>query len=177
MEEGPLAFLDQFRGTTKTLPAAYPANVRRLYAPVDKVHDALAHLLRFAEQSIVVAMFGFDDDALAAILDGKLRSSNCFVQMTLDSTQAGGVHERALLNREHYPANSIAIGHSEHGAIMHLKQIVIDGYYTICGSTNWSTSAETKQDNDLTVIADHVVAAEARARVDAIHANILAQRR
>ncbi len=166
-----LAVFDKFRHSP---PApGYPSNIARFFSPIDDVHGALAHLLRFAEQSIVVAMFGFDDPNLAAILDGKLRSPHCYVQLTLDSTQAGGVHERALLDHEHFPSNSIAIGGSEHGAIMHLKQIVIDGYYTICGSTNWSTSAETRQDNEITVIADHVIAAEARARVDVIHANIL----
>lgn len=170
-----LANLDEFRSTPT--PANYPPNIRRLYSPIDKVHDALAHLLRFAEQSIVVAMFGFDDPDLAAILDGKLRSPHCYVQLTLDSSQAGGVHERALLNTEAYPSNSIAIGRSEHGAIMHLKQIVIDGYYTICGSTNWSTGAEVKQDNEITVIADHVIAAEARTRMDCIHANILTKQK
>lgn len=170
----PLANLDEFRGNP-VLPPNYPANIRRLYSPVDKVHEALAHLLRFAQQSIVVAMFGFDDPDLAAILDGKLRNPHCYVQLTLDSTQAGGVHERALLDHERFPANSIAVGRSEHGAIMHLKQIIIDGWLTVCGSTNWSIGAETKQDNEITVIADHVIAAEARARVDAIHANILAK--
>ena len=46
---------------------------------------------------------------------------------------------------------------------------------TVSVTTNWSTGAETKQDNEITVIADHVIAAEARARVDAIHANVLAK--
>jgi phosphatidylserine/phosphatidylglycerophosphate/cardiolipin synthase-like enzyme len=173
MADSPLAKLDEFRGSQA--PANYPPNIRRLYSPVDKVQDALACMLRLADQSIAVAMFGFDDPVLAGILDGKLRSPHCYVQLTLDSTQGGGVHERALLAAENYPANSIAIGRSERGDIMHLKQIVIDGYYTICGSTNWSIRAETKQDNEITIIADHVIAAEARARMDCIHANILAK--
>lgn len=166
-----LTSLDVFR---KTLPpAGYPQNIRRLYAPVDDVHGAFLQLIKGAQQSLVVAMYGFDDAELAMAIRAKMMNPHCYVQLTLDATQAAGVHEKKLLAAEDYPATNIAIGHSEHSAIMHLKMIVIDGWLTIGGSTNWSTSAETKQDNEMTVIADPYIAAEARARVDAIHANML----
>jgi phosphatidylserine/phosphatidylglycerophosphate/cardiolipin synthase-like enzyme len=163
--------LDQYRRVPAV--AGYPDNLRTLYAPVDDVHGALVALLGSARNSLVLAMYGFDDDALAAVLQRKLNQEHCYVQLTLDKSQAGGVHERALLAQENYPASSIAIGTSEHGAIMHMKLCLIDGIYLVTGSTNWSASAEAKQDNQLTVIADPYVCAEARARVDAIHANIL----
>lgn len=120
-------------------------------------------------------MYGFDDPDLAEVLRRKLLQAHCYVQLTLDKSQAFGVHERKLLEQQDYPASSIAIGTSEHGAIMHMKLCLIDGIYLVTGSTNWSTSAETKQDNQLTVIADPYVAAEARSRVDAVHASILAR--
>ena len=168
-----LASLDIFR---KTLPpAGYPSNIRRLYAPIDDVHGALLQLIKATRQSLVLAMYGFDDEELAAAIRAKLLNPSCYVQMTLDATQAAGVHEKKLLAGEDYPATNIAIGHSEHAAIMHLKLIVIDGWLTIGGSTNWSASAETKQDNEMTIIADPYIAAESRARIDAIHANILAK--
>lgn len=168
-----LAELDQFKRAG--FPPQYPPNMRSFYAPVDDVAGALRAMFTAARSSLVVAMFGFDDPALADIIKTKLASPEIFVQLTLDSTQAGGVHEKALLATESYPASSIAVGQSEGHAIMHLKLAVIDGIYRVSGSTNWSVSAMTKQDNELTVVEDPFVCAEARARIDAIHANMLSR--
>jgi phosphatidylserine/phosphatidylglycerophosphate/cardiolipin synthase-like enzyme len=71
--------------------------------------------------------------------------------------------------------NSVAIGSSEKGAIMHRKMLLVDGIWRVTGSTNWSTSGETLQDNELTVTQSASVVAEARTVLDIEHDSALAQ--
>jgi hypothetical protein len=43
---------------------ATPRTRARFYSPVDEVHDALAALIASASKSVVVSMYGYDDDQL-----------------------------------------------------------------------------------------------------------------
>jgi phosphatidylserine/phosphatidylglycerophosphate/cardiolipin synthase-like enzyme len=175
MALGALGELDRFKAGP--FPQGYPPGARTFYSPVDDVHGALAAVLQSANSSVVISMYGYDDPELNKVLRSKLEDDKIFVQLSLDSTQAAGRAERPLLGQweNDGTGNSIAIGHSEKGAIMHLKLAIVDGLDVITGSTNWSTSGETKQDNQLTVVRDPLVAAEARARVDIIHDDMLKQ--
>lgn len=164
-----LASLDQYK--TGGFPADYLPMVRTWYSPVDDVHGALRDVVASATQSLTIAMYGFDDDELTDIIKAKLADPTIVVQLTLDSSQAGGVHEREILARESYPASSVAIGRSERGQIMHLKEVVVD---VITGSTNWSNSGEALQDNAMVLIRDRAIAHEATTRIAGIHHHMLA---
>jgi hypothetical protein len=51
----------------------------------------------------------------------------------------------------------------------------VDGVYTVKGSTNRSLSGEEKQDNELTLSRNAVIAAETRAILDLNHDFMLKQ--
>jgi phosphatidylserine/phosphatidylglycerophosphate/cardiolipin synthase-like enzyme len=167
--------LDIFKVTSP--PSGYPANMRTFYSPEDFVPQVLQTVLSSVSTSVVVAMYGFDDDVLAAMLDTALKNPGIYVQITLDQSQAAGVHEKELLAKyaNEMTGNSVAIGNSERGAIMHRKMVIVDGLWRISGSTNWSTSGETLQDNELTIIRDALVCSEARPILDIEHDSALKQ--
>lgn len=167
--------LDQFM--TVQPPSGSLEVLRSFYAPIDDVHGVLKAVISSAEHSIVVSMFGYDDDELAALLNTALLNPAMYVQITLDSSQASGAHEKAILEKYRHTmtGNSVAIGRSEKGAIVHRKMVLVDGLWWVGGSTNWSVSGETLQDNELTVIRDAMHCTKARTVLDIAHDHILAK--
>lgn len=157
-------------------PPDYPAWQRTFFSPEDDVHGVLTSLLSSCSQSLVLNMYGYDDEQLDGIIRQLAQSPRVYLQISLDSTQAGGVHEHKLLSGiESMPSCNIAIGQSTEHAISHLKVAIVDGLYVVSGSTNWSLAGEQKQDNILTITNDRVLAAETRAILDRNHAAMLAQ--
>jgi phosphatidylserine/phosphatidylglycerophosphate/cardiolipin synthase-like enzyme len=169
--------LGQYKAEGRFLDG-YPDDERTFFAPRDNVHGLLVALLGTAQHSIVVNMFGYDDDELNKIIQAKLADEHVYVQMSLDRSQASGVHEKQVLAswRNDAFGNSIAVGTSSvHNAISHLKIVIVDGVYTVKGSTNWSLSGEQQQDNELTLSRNAVIAAETRAILDLNHDFMLKQ--
>lgn len=167
-----LSVLGQYR-KRGPWPPDYPADRLTFWAPDDDLHGVLLEMIRSASRSLVLAMYGFADDELAAALHEKLDDPGVYVSLTLDSSQAAGVHERAILAKASFPSNSVAIGQSEKHRIMHLKVLICDGTDLVTGSTNWSAAGESLQDNELTVARSAVLAADARHKIDLVHEAML----
>lgn len=117
------------------------------YVGRDDVHGILKHVLSRVQVSLYLNMFGFDDDELNDIIMQKAADPNITVLITLDKSQAGGVHEKTILNsdmaKDPVGFNAhFAIGESATHQISHTKGFVADGRVAAEGSTNWSTSGE-----------------------------------
>jgi phosphatidylserine/phosphatidylglycerophosphate/cardiolipin synthase-like enzyme len=169
-----LTDLDSFK--TGGFAQDYPANVRRFYSPQDDVHGAIKALLSGAKQSVYISMYGEDDPELTQIILDKAQDPNIFVQVNLDKTQAAGQAEAPLVAKlKACPLTRVAVGMSQFHKINHLKMAVIDGLFTLSGSTNWSADGESKQNNEASIHCDRAIAHEAINILTIEHQTMLSQ--
>jgi hypothetical protein len=126
------------------------------YVGRDDVHDILKHIMSRVSVSLYLNMFGYDDDELNDILMKIAFDPTITMLVTLDKSQAGGKHEKALLDADREknlalfnthvvtqsPVREITIGQSATHQISHTKGFVADGKVAGEGSTNWSVSGE-----------------------------------
>lgn len=113
----------------------------------DDVHDLLKHVLSRVTVSLFLNMFGYDDEELNDILMQLAADPTITTMYTLDQSQAGGAHEKAILDSDvgQNPAAynaSFVIGESATHQISHTKGFVADARIGGEGSTNWSASGE-----------------------------------
>lgn len=161
----------------------------------DDVHGILLSLLHTETLAFRLNMFGYDDDELNDAIVAMIHRPSIFIQGTLDRSQAGGVHERALLAANATTpewSSSFAVGQSETHQISHTKGGICSGLgIGFEGSTNWSASGEgtgislkadvtnppgfKAQNNTLLLSTNPVYLARFTARLDAEHKIALAQ--
>ena len=141
-----LAELAQFTREGSYAPDASP-DFHLFYVGRDDVHGVLTYLWGRVGQSAYLNMFGFDDEALNDLVMKAVEDAQVTTVITLDKSQAGGMHEARLLASDVTKdpvafAAHIAVGTSSTSQISHTKGAVLDGRVGFEGSTNWSTSGE-----------------------------------
>lgn len=117
------------------------------YVGRDDVHAVLRYLLARVSLSLYLNMFGYDDEELDALVMCAAADPTVTTLVTLDKSQAGGVHEKKILAADvaKDPAafnTHFVVGTSATNQISHTKGGVLDGLVGVEGSTNWSTSGE-----------------------------------
>ena len=113
----------------------------------DDVHGVLKYLLSRATASLYLNMFGYDDEELNAECMRCACDASVTTVITLDKSQAGGKHEKAILDSDARQdpvafRTHVVIGQSATHQITHTKGGVLDGRVGFEGSTNWSASGE-----------------------------------
>jgi hypothetical protein len=134
-----------------TREGAFASNASRdfhlFYVGRDDVHGILKYLLSRATTSLYLNMFGYDDEELNAECMRCVVDASVTTVITLDKSQSGGKHEKAILDSD-IAADPVAfnthvvVGQSATHQISHTKGGVLDGRVGFEGSTNWSASGE-----------------------------------
>lgn len=127
-------------------PAA-SADWHLFYVGRDNVHEILKHVLSRVTVSLYLNMFGYDDEELNDLIMKIVHDPRITTIITLDKSQAGGVHEKRLLESDAAQdpvafSTHFVIGQSATHQISHTKGFVADGRVGGEGSTNWSASGE-----------------------------------
>lgn len=118
------------------------------YVGRDDVHGILKYLLSRARVSLYLNMYGYDDEELNDECMRCAGDPSITTLITLDQSQAGGVHEKKILdsdmarNPAAFNTHVIVIGQSATRQISHTKGGVLDGRVGFEGSTNWSSASE-----------------------------------
>lgn len=145
----------------KTYATTASKDFHLFYVGRDDVHDILKYILSRVSVSLFLNMFGYDDDELNDIIMTIAHDPTVTMLITLDKSQAGGAHEKALLASDvaknpsafntsittgaqmaNLDAKQFVIGQSATHQISHTKGFVADGKVGAEGSTNWSSSGE-----------------------------------
>ena len=145
----------------KTYSSTASKDFHLFYVGRDDVHDILKHILSRVSVSLYLNMFGYDDDELNDIIMTIAHDPTITMLITLDKSQSGGAHEKALLASDvaknpslfntsittgaqmaQLNARQVTIGQSATHQISHTKGFVADGKVGAEGSTNWSASGE-----------------------------------
>jgi hypothetical protein len=163
----------------------------------DDCHGILHYLIQLERLSLKLNMFGYDDEELNMDILDLFKDPAVRVQVSLDRSQAGGVHEKKIIafDQQNDAADfnsSFVILESATHQISHTKGGVLLGQgIGFEGSMNWSNSGEgtgislkadvknpkgfKSQNNTLLVSTNPVFLTRFSAQLDAEHQIGLAQ--
>lgn len=190
-----LAELAQFARSGKLTPGYGDHYI--FFVGHDDVHGILHYLIPKETLSFKMNMFGYDDEELNQDILNLFNNPSVRVQISLDKSQAGGVHEKKILDANKKLAiddysNSFTVLQSETHQISHTKGgVFLSQGIGFEGSTNWSSSGEgtgislkpdianpsgfKAQNNTLVVSTNPIFLARFTAQLDQEHDIGLAQ--
>lgn len=117
------------------------------FTHVDDIQSIILLKINNAEDFIDVAMYMFTDFVLASALV-EARERGIEIRIYLDRSQVTARYTQS----KYLVQNAVDIRISSNNYIMHNKFAIIDGELLITGSYNWTQSANTRNDENLTII-------------------------
>lgn len=117
------------------------------------IQNQILKELEATKVSVLVAMAWFTNDVLAQKLI-QLHDNDIDVKVALYDD---GINKRHGVNLAGIPLYKIK---AQRGGIMHNKFCVIDNQVVITGSYNWSSNAEFKNDENISIIKDNNIASD-----------------
>ena len=137
-----------------------------LFSPDNQVAEELIALIKDAETTIDFLAFSFTSDEIAAAM---LAKSDAGVRLrgVIENDQAtavGGQYEKLL-------AGGADVRLDGNPGTMHHKVILVDGEIVICGSYNFTRSAEERNDENILIINDAALASEFLIEFEQIYAD------
>lgn len=117
------------------------------------IQNEIIRTLTAARVSITVVMAWFTNEVLAEMLIQKFNEGLDVKVAIFDD----GINQRHGVDLAGIPTITIK---SSKGGIMHNKFCVIDNQIVITGSYNWSSNAEFKNDENISIIRDNSTASD-----------------
>jgi phosphatidylserine/phosphatidylglycerophosphate/cardiolipin synthase-like enzyme len=126
-----------------------------LFCPEDACADELVSQINSAQESVDIAIYSFTLDSISkALIDAKERG--VVVRVIFDYVQAANKYSED----EKLLEENIFVKIKKGSGLMHNKFVVIDGVKVITGSFNYSQNANTKNDENLLILLNEMIAKE-----------------
>jgi len=126
--------------------------VETYFSPEDKPQEAVLEELEKAKKSIYFAAFSFTDDKIGDLM----------IEKHKEGIEVSGVFEKRQISRyseyEKMRGEGMDVYLDANRYIMHHKFIIIDKEVVITGSYNFTTSAKSRNDENLLIIRDPKIA-------------------
>ena len=137
------------------LSLADQTQVENYFAPHDRPAGKVVEALRLARRSIHFLAFSFTHDTISQAMLAKA-AAGVEVSGVFEKSQTAGGHSEFFRLKE----AGLPVFADANPRFMHHKAIVIDGEIVVCGSFNFSDSADRSNDENLLIIYNRAVAAK-----------------
>jgi phosphatidylserine/phosphatidylglycerophosphate/cardiolipin synthase-like enzyme len=151
--------------TAKTKFTLSGIPIENYYSPEDTIDSRLVSLVGSAQKSVHVLAYSFTLDRLA---DALIKAEKNHVQVSgVFDEESAGSNQGADFSKLKKAGLDVRL--DGEAGLMHTKAIIVDGRTVAFGSYNFTASAENKNDENVLIITDPVLAGSFEQAFDRIY--------